>query len=187
MVTQFSCVSRVFASVVALVMMKGFMMPEAPQQGDLATSSRTEPAVVQPSTESIRPLVQDSEFLALAPQPSASLLLSSAFGQLLNNSDFARQHGSIPANTKLLSLEVKPDGVYVDLSEEFAKGGGSASMINRVTQVVYTATSLNPNAEVYISVAGQKLDENNPLAGEGLMVSYPTTRQQLAVDFAYKY
>jgi hypothetical protein len=153
MVTQFSCVSRVFASVVALVMVKGFIMPEALQQSALATS-RTESAVVQPATENIRPVVQDSEFLALAPQPSASLLLSSAFGQLLNNSDFARQHGS---------------------------------MINRVTQVVYTATSLNPNAEVYISVAGQKLDENNPLAGEGLMVSYPTTRQQLAVDFAYKY
>jgi spore germination protein GerM len=186
MVTQFSCVSKVFASVVALVMIKGFIMPEAAQQSALATS-RTESAVVQPSTENIRPEVKDSEFLALAPQPSASLLLSSAFGQLLNNSDFARQHGSIPSNTKLLSLEVKQDGVYVDLSEEFAKGGGSASMINRVTQVVYTATSLNPNAEVYISVAGQKLDENNPLAGEGLMVSYPTTRQQLAVDFAYQY
>ncbi len=185
MVTQFSCVSRVFASVVALVILKGFLLPEA--QPRVLATSRTESTVVQPATENIRPLVKDSEFLTLAPQPSASLLLSSAFGQLLNNSDFAREHGSIPVNTKLLSLEVKPDGVHVDLSEEFAKGGGSASMINRVTQVVYTATSLNPNAEVYISVAGQKLDENNPLAGEGLMVSYPTTRQQLAVDFAYKY
>jgi hypothetical protein len=185
MVTQFSCVSKVFASVVALVMMKGFMMPEA-QQSVWATP-RTESAVEQPITESIRPELKDADFLALAPQPSASLLLSSAFGQLLNNSDFASQHGSIPANTKLLSLEIKQDGVHVDLSEEFATGGGSASMINRLTQVIYTATSLNPNAEVYISVAGQKLDENNPLAGEGLMVSYPTTRQQLAVDFAYKY
>ncbi len=186
MVTQFSCVSRVFASIVALVMVKGFIMPEAAQQVASATA-RTEPIVIQPATKNIRPEVNDSEFLALAPQPSASLLLSSAFGKLLNNSDFARQHGSIPSNTKLLSLEVKPDGIHVDLSEEFAKGGGSASMINRVTQVVETATSLNPDAEVYISVAGRKLDENNPLAGEGLMVSYPTTRQQLALDFAYKY
>jgi spore germination protein GerM len=184
MVTQFSCGSKVFASVVALLMIKGVAMPET-QQSVLATS-RTETAVEQTmtATNSHRQSTFNSELVALAPQPSASLLLSSAFGQLLNNSDFARQHGSIPPNTRLLSLEVKPEGIYVDLSEEFAAGGGSASMINRVNQVVYTATSLNPNAEVYISVAGQKLDENNPLAGEGLMVSYPTSRRQLAVDFA---
>jgi Sporulation and spore germination len=185
MVTQFSCGSKVFVSIVALVMMKGFMMPEA--QPIALAVSRAESAVEQPATEEVRPELKDSEFLALAPQPSASLLLSSAFGQLFNNADFTRQHGSIPANTKLLNLEVKRDGVHINLSEEFTKGGGSASMINRLTQVVHTATSLNNNAEVYISVAGQKLDENNPLAGEGLMVSYPTTRQQLATDFAYQY
>jgi hypothetical protein len=66
MVTQFSCVSRVFASVIALVMVKGFIMPEAAPQSALATS-RTESAVVQPATESIRLEVKDSEFLALAP------------------------------------------------------------------------------------------------------------------------
>lgn len=163
-------------------MVKGFVLPEM-QQSVLATS-RTESAVEKTIAATGHRTAKDPEFVALAPQPSASLLLSSAFGQLLNNSDFARQHGSIPANTRLLSLEVKQEGVYVDLSEEFATGGGSASMINRVNQVVYTATSLNPNAQVYISVAGQKLDDNNPLAGEGLMVSYPTSRQQLAVDFA---
>jgi superfamily II RNA helicase len=51
MVTQFSCVSKVFASIVALVMVKGFVMPEAQQQSVLATS-RTESAVVQAPTGS---------------------------------------------------------------------------------------------------------------------------------------
>jgi spore germination protein GerM len=125
----------------------------------------------------------NSEVALAAPQPSTSLLLSSAFSRLFNNSG---QNASIPANTRLLSLQVKQDGVYVDLSREFATGGGSASMINRVTQVVYTATSLNPNAQVYISIEGQKLDDENPLAGEGLLVSYPTSRQQIAQDFASK-
>ena len=148
-------------------MIKGFVLPET-QQSVLATS-RTESAVEKTIAATGHRTAKDPEFVALAAQPSASLLLSSAFGQLLNNSDFARQRGSIPANTRLLSLEVKQAGVYVDLSEEFATGGGSASMINRVNQVVYTATSLNPNADVYISVAGQKLDDNNPLAGEGLL------------------
>jgi spore germination protein GerM len=125
----------------------------------------------------------NSEVALAAPQASGSLLLSSAFSRLFNNSG---QNASIPANTRLLSLQVKQDGVYVDLSQEFATGGGSASMINRVTQVVYTATSLNPNAQVYISIEGQKLDDDNPLAGEGLLVSYPTSRQQISQDFAAK-
>jgi spore germination protein GerM len=56
-------------------------------------------------------------------------------------------------------------------------------MINRLTQVVYTATSLDPTALVYLSVDGQPLTENTPLAGEGLVVRYPIDRQQLTQDF----
>jgi spore germination protein GerM len=120
---------------------------------------------------------------ALLPMSSANAVLTAAFGQLMNTSRFAREYSAIPTNTKLLSLRVQSNDVYVDLSREFLGGGGSASMINRLTQVVYTATSLNPNSPVYISVEGKPLDENNPLAGEGLMVRYPISRQQLAADF----
>jgi spore germination protein GerM len=183
MVTQFSCSSRIFASVFALFIVKGLALPEV---SNTTVTPRTETATEQPLVQGSnhRPMtLTNSEVALAAPQPSTSLLLSSAFSRLFNNSG---QNASIPANTRLLSLQVKQDGVYVDLSREFATGGGSASMINRVTQVVYTATSLNPNAQVYISIEGQKLDDENPLAGEGLLVSYPTSRQQIAQDFASK-
>jgi spore germination protein GerM len=90
---------------------------------------------------------------------------------------------TIPAGSRLLALAIDSTGVYVDLSSEFASGGGSTSMIYRVGQVVFTATSLDPKAKVFLSVEGQPLDENHPLGGEGLLLQYPTTRQSFSRDF----
>jgi spore germination protein GerM len=87
---------------------------------------------------------------------------------------------TIPAGTTLRSVTMKPDGVHVDLSPEFQKGGGSASMIGRVAQVIYTATSSDPEAKVWLSIAGRPLET---LGGEGLMLEYPITRGQFQKDF----
>ena len=90
---------------------------------------------------------------------------------------------TIPAGTRLLSLDVRSQGIYVDLSSEFAQGGGASSMTTRVAQILYTATSLEPEAGVFLSIEGQPLDENNPLGGEGLVLSQPLTRNQFVKDF----
>jgi spore germination protein GerM len=90
---------------------------------------------------------------------------------------------AIPAGTRLLSLRITSAGIYVNLSREFSQGGGSSSMIYRVAQILYTVTSLDSTAKVYLSVEGQRLDENHPLGGEGLMLRQPLTRQQFAEDF----
>jgi spore germination protein GerM len=90
---------------------------------------------------------------------------------------------TIPKGTKLLSLQVRANGVHVDLSPEFGSGGGSTSMIYRVAQVIYTASSLDPNAKIFISVGGQSIDQNHPLGGEGLILRQPTTRDQFTADF----
>lgn len=90
---------------------------------------------------------------------------------------------SIPEGTQLLNLKLTPSGIYLDLSSEFSQGGGSSSMTSRVAQVLYTATSLDPDAGVFLSLEGQPLDEAYPLGGEGLVLTYPLTRDQFAKDF----
>ena len=76
--------------------------------------------------------------------------------------------------------EPNNNDVYVDLSPEFTQGGGSASMIGRLGQVVYTATTLNPNSQVWLSVGGKLL---TVLGGEGLEIPQPITRPIFDQEF----
>ncbi|MGL5077086.1 MAG: GerMN domain-containing protein [Waterburya sp.] len=114
---------------------------------------------------------------------SSEQALKDAFTQLLarpNNFDLVT---TIPRQTRLLNLHTTENGIYVNLSQEFTQGGGSSSMIYRVAQVLYTATSIDPQVPVFISIAGQPLNQNYPLGGEGLLLDYPLTRQQFAQEF----
>ncbi len=87
---------------------------------------------------------------------------------------------TIPVGTKLLSANVKPDGIHIDLSKEFTKGFGATSMIGRLGQIIYTATSQNPDAPVWISVEGKPLET---LGDVGAEIRQPITRQQYDQDF----
>jgi spore germination protein GerM len=107
-------------------------------------------------------------------------ILKAAFEQMLQGSPDPTLASTIPQGTKLRSLEVKSDGIHVDLSQEFTTGGGSASMTGRVGQVIYTATTLDPKAQVWISVEGKPLDV---LGGEGLLLDQPTTRESFGKNF----
>ncbi|MEH1902407.1 MAG: GerMN domain-containing protein [Nostoc sp.] len=87
---------------------------------------------------------------------------------------------TIPKATKLLGLKAENDEVHVNLSEDFTSGGGTTSMMGRVGQVVYTATTLNPKAKVYIDVNGKPLDV---LGGEGVELQQPLTRESFQKDY----
>ena len=113
-----------------------------------------------------------------ADKPDA--VLQAAFNSLLAGPKDASVSSEIPKGTKLRSLSVKNEGVYVDLSVEFTSGGGSNSMTGRLGQVIYTATSLKPNTKVWISVEGKPLEL---LGGEGLEVAQPSTRQSFDKNF----
>lgn len=104
-------------------------------------------------------------------------LLASAFESLLSTQTNSAASNAIPSGTLLRSLTIESDGVHVDLSREFTTGGGSASITGRLGQILYTATSLDPNAQVWISVEGKPLEV---LGGEGLEIPQPLTRKNFA-------
>lgn len=89
-------------------------------------------------------------------------------------------YSAIPVNTKVLKVTAKNKEIRIDLSKEFTKGGGSASMQGRIIQVLYTATSLELDAKVYLSVEGKPLKY---IGGEGLEVPQPMTRKDFALEF----
>lgn len=163
-----------------------------PTSPPVATISPTAPlpsSPVQPPAEQkaqIYWLKDTGSHLELAPksimvaasQPNA--ILQAAFDDLLAGPTDTTMSSTIPDRTKLRSVKIKQDGIHVDLSQEFTTGGGSASMTGRVAQVLYTATTLQPNAKVWISVEGKPLEV---LGGEGLELEQPLTRQSFTENF----
>jgi spore germination protein GerM len=89
-------------------------------------------------------------------------------------------YSAIPPQTKVLDFTIKDKNIQLNLSKEFTSGGGSASMIGRVVQVLYTSTSLDPNANLFLSIEGKPL---NYLGGEGLEIQQPLTRKDFDLEF----
>ncbi|WP_017655920.1 GerMN domain-containing protein [Fortiea contorta] len=122
----------------------------------------------------------------LVPQPvkvaasQPNQVLETAFQSLLAGPTEGTDSTTIPKGTKLLGLKAENDQVRVNLSEDFTNGGGSSSMMGRVGQVVYTATTLNPDAKVYIDVDGKPL---TVLGGEGVELEQPLTRNSFKKNY----
>ncbi len=186
--------SLLFTTVVALSIWVG-SNPISLQHEKLSVPVTTSTTIPNNSSQRIQPQVywlrsnQNKLTLVAKSLPSnrsgstPQQVLTTAIQKLLSAQPRDDLTSTIPKGTKLLSLKVRADGVHVDLSPEFRSGGGSTSMIYRAAQVIYTSTSLDPNAKVFISVGGQSIDSNHPLGGEGLILQQPTTRAQFAADF----
>ncbi len=116
-----------------------------------------------------------------SPAPTEADQLRAAIERLLQGPANADVVSEIPSGTELKALRVASDGVHVDLSEPFTSGGGSASMQGRLAQVIYTASALNPDEPIWLSIDGEPL---TVLGGEGLMIDQPTSRQQFQEDFS---
>jgi spore germination protein GerM len=156
-----------------------------------STQPQVPPATVTPvpvdQTLQVYWLKAADNKIQLVPSPvkltsssTPEALLGSAMQQLVAGSPQTDLSSTVPANTKVLNLAIKPDGIHINLSREFTMGGGSSSMEGRLAQVLYTATSLNPHAAVWLSVEGKPL---TMLGGEGLVVPQPVTRKQFEKDF----
>lgn len=150
----------------------------APSQSAPATSEQT-PQVYWLKPAGDRLQLVSTPTQGTAPSNSA-IGMELALNQLLAGPVNPDTSTTIPAGTTLRSVAMKADGVHIDLSPEFKKGGGSESMIGRVAQVIYTATSADPDAKVWLAIDGEPL---KTLGGEGLMLHYPITRKQFQKDF----
>ena len=80
---------------------------------------------------------------------------------------------AVPAGTELLGLDVEDGVATVDLTGDFASGGGSLSMQARVAQVVYTLTQYPTVKSVAFKVNGEPV---TALGGEGLVLDTGQTR-----------
>ena len=86
----------------------------------------------------------------------------------------------IPAGTVLRSVRVDGTTLTVDLSSDFARGGGSTSMLARLSQVVYTATQFAQIPQVQLLLDGQRVQA---LGGEGLLIEDPLRRSATPPTF----
>ncbi|MBD2505998.1 MULTISPECIES: GerMN domain-containing protein [unclassified Nostoc] len=163
--------------------------PPTPSNPSGPIAQPAQPSTRQPANEqtpNVYWLRPKDKSVALVPQPvkvasiRANQPLEAAFQSLLAGPTEGTDSTTIPKGTKLLGLKSENDEVHVNLSEDFTSGGGSTSMMGRVGQVVYTATSLNPKAKVYIDVNGKPLDV---LGGEGVELQQPLTRESFEKNY----
>lgn len=82
-------------------------------------------------------------------------------------------HSSIPEGTVLHGVGVRDGIATVDLSSEYESGGGTASMGNRVAQVVFTLTQFPTVDSVQFELDGQPV---TLFSGEGLILEEPQAR-----------
>ncbi|NJL63171.1 MAG: spore germination protein [Methylacidiphilales bacterium] len=152
--------------------------PANPQRGNIASDRTAEIYLLKDTGKNFELVALPVEVEATKDKPNE--FLEAAFNSLLTSKNDGDTSSVIPSGTKILDIKVENDAVRVDLSNEFTSGGGSASMAGRVGQVVYTATSLNKNAKVYINVNGKELDV---LGGEGLELEQPLTRESFQKNY----
>ena len=111
------------------------------------------------------------------PRGATEAMLAAALNELLNGlTAEERARGlssSIPPKTRLRAVQVRNGVVRADFTREVEAGGGSASMLGRFWQVVYTATQFKEAPKVQILIEGQ---EREAMGGEGVIIGQPVSR-----------
>lgn len=80
---------------------------------------------------------------------------------------------TVPAGTRLLGIDVAGGTATVDLSGEYASGGGSLSMTARLAQVTFTLTQFPTVKQVTFKLDGKPV---TVFGGEGIVLDHPSTR-----------
>ncbi|MRR11253.1 hypothetical protein EG835_01915 [bacterium] len=120
--------------------------------------------------EKVHPVRREVDGPAVATAALEALLAGPTAQEIGDGSS-----SSVPEGTRLLGVTIDAGVATVDLSSEFASGGGSLSMMSRVAQVVFTATQFSTVESVLFEMEGEPLDV---LGGEGIILEGPQTRAQ---------
>jgi hypothetical protein len=80
---------------------------------------------------------------------------------------------TIPDNTRFLGLTIDGGVATVNLSKEFESGGGSASVLGRLAQVVYTLTQFPTVKSVRFQLDGEDV---TVFSGQGVVLDQPVGR-----------
>jgi germination protein M len=81
---------------------------------------------------------------------------------------------AVPEGTRLLGLRIEGGIATVNLSREFESGGGSASVLGRLAQVVFTLTQFPTVQGVRFELDGVPVEV---FSGEGVVLSDPVGRE----------
>jgi hypothetical protein len=86
----------------------------------------------------------------------------------------------VPEGTELLALTIDHGIATVDLSSDFAAGGGTFSAGGRLAQVVYTLTQFSSVDRVRFELDGEPVTVFSP---EGIIIDKPLGRAAFRADF----
>lgn len=109
--------------------------------------------------------------------PETRAVATAAMHALITGPSAAERDGGIssavPAGTQLLGLTIENGVATVDLSSEFESGGGSASVLTRLGQVVYTLTQFPTVDSVLFRIEGRTV---TVFSSEGVTLDGPVAR-----------
>ncbi|MGP1675237.1 MAG: GerMN domain-containing protein, partial [Candidatus Limnocylindrales bacterium] len=86
----------------------------------------------------------------------------------------------IPGDTALLGITISDGLATVDLSGDFASGGGTFSLRGRLAQVVYTLTQFSTVDRVNFRLDGKPV---TVFSSEGILLPKPVARATYRADF----
>ena len=124
----------------------------------------------EPGSEGLVPYLFEVPKTQAVATAAMNALLS---GSAVQRDGYQRISSAIPAGTKLLGLTIRDGVATVDLSGEFASGGGSASSQYRLAQVTYTLTQFPTVSSVRFMVDGKVV---TVFGSEGLVLDGPQAR-----------
>ena len=156
----------------------------APSAAPSETAETAAPATPTPAavTQPVKLWLTLEDFTGLTvrrAQVTPPRFATAAVTELLkgpNPSETSNGWGTaIPAGSELLGIDLADGVATVDLSEEFASGGGSLSARMRLAQLVYTLTEFETIEGVALEIEGEPV---STFSSEGIVIDGPMTRDE---------